>query len=215
MEGEVLPIIVIGGGGHAKVLLNILRRLTIYRVLGFVTPDETGTLLDFSWLGNDEQLKEISARYRNVAGAIGIGKINANGRRLAVLQRARNAGLLMPPIVAPTATVAPDVILGDGTVVFDGAIIQPGCVVGIGSIINNGAIVDHDCTLGDDVHIAPGASISGGVTVGNGSMIGVGASCAHGKRIGAACMIGAGSAIVSDCIDPGTYQGVPAKFVQP
>lgn len=213
MDDDRLPIVVVGGGGHAKVLLNVLRRLPALRVLGYVDLHDSNSLLGFPWLGDDDYLKQLPSQNRTIAAAIGIAKVSADSARLAKLRELEDAGFLLPPIVAPTALIAPDVILGTGTVLLDAAVLQPGCRIGAGGIVNTGATIDHDCRLGDDVHVAPGAALSGGVSIGNGSMIGVGACCIQGVRIGASCMIGAGAAVVSDCLEPGIYAGVPAKFV--
>ena len=215
MGDDPLPIVVVGGGGHAKVLLNVLQRLPALRVLGYVDPQDRGSLLGFPWLGNDDQLKELSSRNLTIAAAIGIAKVSADSPRLTLLRKLQDARFLLPPIVAPTALIASDVVLGDGTILFDGVVLQPGCRIGVACIVNTGATIDHDCSLGDDVHVAPGAAISGGVSIGDGSMIGVGACCIQGVRIAASCTIGAGSAVVSHCLEPGIYRGVPAKFVGP
>lgn len=202
-------VVVIGGGGHAKVLLHMLERLKKFKVLGYVDPRNAGEVLGYARLGGDEVLPALAKK--KTAAVIGVGKIVSGGKRLKILADLHAQGFSLPVIVAPTAQVAKEVILGEGTVVMDGAVIQPGCVIGKACIVNSGAVLDHDCTLGDDVHIGPRVALSGQVSVGEGCMVGVGASVIQGIRITASCTIGAGAAVVEDCLQTGTYVGVPAR----
>lgn len=204
------PIVVIGGGGHAKVLLHMLSRLEQFRVLGYVDPRNQGTVLGYPRLGGDDALP-VLAEQAGIGAVIGVGKVKAGRERLAMAERLKALGFALPAIVAPTAMIAREVALGEGTVVMDGVIVQPGSAIGRLGILNSGCVLDHDCVLGDDVHVAPRAVLSGNVSVGEGSMIGAGAALKHGVRIGSGCTIGVGAAVVSDCLEPGVYVGVPAR----
>jgi UDP-perosamine 4-acetyltransferase len=204
------PLVVIGGGGHAKVLLHTLALRGEFQVLGYVDPRDHGPLSGFKRLGGDEVLPQL-AKKRNVAAAIGVGKVRAGRSRLKVLEGLRELGFALPPVIAVSAVVAGDARLGEATVVLDGAVVQPGCAIGAGAIVNTNATVDHDCVLGDDVHVASGAVLSGGVSVGDGSLVGAGASLVQGVRVGADVTIGAGAAVTRDCLESGTYVGVPAR----
>jgi len=207
-------MVVVGGGGHAKVLLNVLCRLPTVSVLGYVDPEDRGPILGFRWLGDDDELHRMAQKHPGVAVVIGIGRVEGGSSRTALFEKLVAAGFVLPPIIAPTAVIARDVSIGDGSVFFDGVVVQPGCRIGKLCIVNTQASLDHDCVLGDNVHIAPGAVLSGCVHVGNGSLVGVGACCKQGIRIGASCTMGAGAAVVSDCLEPGTYLGVPARLVR-
>jgi sugar O-acyltransferase (sialic acid O-acetyltransferase NeuD family) len=212
MEIKPIPTIVVGAGGHGKVVLYVLSRLPEYQVLGYVDSRDYGEILGFPRLGDDSILPEL-AKQSGIAAVIGVGKVRAGSIRATVFSRLSSLGFALPAIVAPTAIVAPDVSLGEGSVVMDRAIIQPGCQIGNIAIINTGAIVDHDCVLGDNVHVSSGACLSGAVRVGKGSLIGVGASLIQLVQVGEDCTIGGGASVVSDCLEPGTYVGVPAKKV--
>jgi sugar O-acyltransferase (sialic acid O-acetyltransferase NeuD family) len=206
--------VVIGGGGHAKVLLHILERLPAFEVLGYLDPDDRGILLGHPRLGGDEFLPKLARKHPSLAAAIGIGKVKAESRRLKLIADLLKAGLALPPIIAPSAVVARDVVIGDGSVIFDGAVVQPGCQLGKGVIVNSRAVVDHDCSLGADVHLAPGAVLSGGVVVGDSCFLGAGSVCKQGVKIAEGCTIGAGAAVVSDCLEAGTFVGVPARRIE-
>jgi sugar O-acyltransferase (sialic acid O-acetyltransferase NeuD family) len=207
-------MVVVGGGGHAKVLLNVLTRLPTVSVLGYVDPKDRGPILGFRWLGNDDQLHRLAQEHPGATVAIGIGQVKGGNSRNALFEKLVGAGFVLPPIIAPTAVIARDVSIGEGSVIFDGVVIQPGCRIGKICIVNTQASLDHDCVLDDNVHIAPGAVLSGCVHVGTGSLVGVGACCKHGVRIGTSCTMGAGAVVVSDCLEPGTYLGVPARLVR-
>jgi sugar O-acyltransferase (sialic acid O-acetyltransferase NeuD family) len=206
-------IIVIGGGGHGKVILHMLSRMPSFHPLGYVDPRNSGPLLGFPHLGGDDALPALVQKYPGLNAVIGVGKVVAGSQRMQLLAKLKELGLSLPAVVAPTAMVARTVVLGEGTVVMDGAVIQPDSVVGKIGIINSRSCVDHDCFLGDDVHIGPAAALSGGVKINDGCMIGVGASVIQGVRITKNCTIGAGAAVTSDCAEAGVYVGVPAKKI--
>lgn len=205
------PIIVVGGGGHGKVLLHVLTRLPAYNPLGYVDPKDHGPILGFPCLGGDEVLPSLLEKHKGLCAVIGVGKIRAESPRVEIFRKLKELGFLLPAIAAPTAMVARTASLGEGSVVMDGAVIQPDCVVGKLGIINTRASLDHDCILGEDVHVCPGATLSGGVKVNDGCLIGVGASVVQYLRIGKSVAIGAGAAVTADCLEPGTYVGVPAR----
>ena len=212
MSAEILPVVVIGGGGHAKVVLSILARLGKFAILGYLDPRDRGPILGHFWLGDDSSAQQLADDHRGLAVVLGVGRTDGRTDRLTLLETFSRVGSVFPVVVAPTAFVAEDVELGDGTVICDGVIVQPGTKIGRAAIVNTGARVDHDCLLHDDVHIAPGAVLSGGVQVGRGTLIGVGACCRQNVKIGSNCTIGAGAAVISDCQDGALYIGVPARL---
>lgn len=207
-------IVIIGGGGHAKVITAILKRLPDRRVLGYTDREDRGPLLDLPWLGSDEQLEALRARHPGCEAVLGIGMVRPEDsslrRRLA--ERLSDLGFLRPAIIAPGAIVNEDVQIGDGTVVMDGAVINSGTIIGEGCILNTSCSVDHDCRIGSFVHIAPSATLSGGVAVGDNAMIGVGSTVSHSISITADVLVGAGSTVVQNIEKPGTYIGSPATM---
>lgn len=205
------PIVVVGGGGHGKVLAHMLTRMPAFNLLGYVDLKDHGPLLGFPYLGNDDALPSLVEKHKGLCAVIGVGKVKAEGARGEIFDKLKALGLQLPAIVAPTAMVARSAMLGEAATVMDGAVIQPDCVVGKLGIVNTRAALDHDCILGEDVHVCPGATLSGGVRVNDGTLIGVGASVVQYLRIGKNITIGAGAAVTTDCLEPGTYVGVPAR----
>lgn len=206
-------IIVVGGGGHAKVLTSTLRKCG-YSVVGYTDPQDRGTLLGAPYLGGDEGLPALAERLGCREAALGVGKIDVSSARTRLGTDVVALGFVFPVIVSPVAVVNDEVHLGAGTAVFDGAVVNSGTVVGDLCILNSHSTVEHDCRLGDNVHIATGATVCGGVTIGADCMVGAGSTVIEEVTICAACLIGAGSTVVGDLSRPGTYVGSPARRIR-
>lgn len=206
-------IVVIGGGGHAKVLISILKKCR-YEVVGYTDHYDLGSILGIPYWGKDSVLKEIREESGVSHAVLGIGKVDCSDSRLRIQEDVKRWGLRFPIITSPRASVNEDVVLGEGTVVFDGAVINSGARIGRNCIINSNSTVEHDCRLGDNVHLAPGATVSGGVAIGDNCMIGVGTCILHSVSISSGALIGAGATVVKNIEFPGTYVGTPAKKIR-
>lgn len=202
---------VVGGGGHARVLVHGLQRLG-HEVFGYTALHDEGVLLGAPYLGTDEAFHELAA-HRPALAVLGMGKVAVETRRLSRLEQYQARGFRFPVIHTPAAIVHDDVSAGPGTVVLDGAVVVTGSRLGRACIVNTHATVDHECELGDDVHVAPGATLSGGVVIGDRCMIGTGANIMHAVRVCADCLIGAGATVIRDIVTPGTYVGTPARRI--
>jgi sugar O-acyltransferase (sialic acid O-acetyltransferase NeuD family) len=205
-------IVVIGGGGHAKVLISVLKK-SGYDMAGYTDRQDRGVILGVPYLGDDTILTEVIRREAACRAIIGIGKIDTTESRIRLQNELERLGFDFPPIISPHAVVNEEVRLGTGTAVLDGVVINSGTEIGRACILNTNSTVEHDCRLGDNVHIAPGVTLSGGVTVGDNCLIGTGANIIQGMGICANCLIGAGSTVVKDITTPGTYVGNPARRI--
>jgi sugar O-acyltransferase (sialic acid O-acetyltransferase NeuD family) len=211
MDPLELPVIVIGGGGHAKVLVSTLL-LCQMRILGFVDLDPGAPpLLGSKCCGGDaEVLLHAPGDVRLVNG---VGSIGSTARRQEVYDRFTREGYRFATVIHPSAIIAPEAQIEAGVQIMAGAVLQPGSRVGSNAIVNTGAIVDHDCIVGAHTHIGPRAVLSGGVRVEAGAHIGTGACIIQGISIGAASVVGAGAVVIKD-VPPGvTVVGVPAKTI--
>lgn len=206
-------IVVIGGGGHAKVVASIVKKLGKFEILGYTDNENHGSLLGMPYLGTDEVLPRLKKDQPQCVAVLGIGYLGNDDVRAHLVEKLRGFGFAMPAIVSPATVVNEDVQIGGGTVVMDGVVINSGTRIGFYAIINTSASIDHDCEIGDFTHIAPGVSLSGGVKIGAYSLLGIGASVVQYKTIGERCIIGAGAVVVKDCLGPGTYVGVPARLL--
>lgn len=205
------PVIILGVGGHAKVLIDALR-LYSTTILGATDADpakEGQTVLGVPVLGDDAELG------KHATGAVllvnGIGAVRVHPLRRQVFERYSGAGYQFANVVHPSAIVAQDVVLEEGAQVMAGVVIQPGSRIGRNAVINSGAVVDHDCTIESHVHVAPGATLSGNVRVGAGAHVGTGATVIQGISIGRDSLVAAGAVVNCDVPDGATVAGVPAR----
>jgi UDP-perosamine 4-acetyltransferase len=201
---------VLGGGGHAKVVITVLKR-SGYDILGYTDAADRGAILSVPYLGTDARLAGVLLDHPRCGAVVGVGKIDVSPRRSAIQSEAVALGFEFPPIVSPHAVINEGVRLGAGTVVMDGVVVNSGTEVGQACILNTNSSVDHDCRIGRNVHVAPGATLSGGVTVGDDCMIGTGSTIIQGLKVCADCLVGAGATVVTDLTEPGTYVGTPAR----
>ncbi len=203
------PVIIIGGGGHAKVVASTLLKLQ-YPVLGFTDQDSTKPpLLGLPFLGSDEIIT--SHDPSEVLLVNGIGSIRPGPVRSGLFNRFKDLGHSFLTLIHPDASVAAETEIGEGTLIFAGAVVQPGTRIGRNCILNTRCSVDHDCVIGDHTHIAPGATLSGAVTTGGNCHIGVGATILQGIGIGRGALVGAGSVVVRPVAAGTSVYGVPAR----
>ncbi|MBM3145910.1 MAG: hypothetical protein FJ010_13275 [Chloroflexi bacterium] len=196
---DPMAIIIYGGGGHGKSLLDLLRSLGTYRVVGFLDDGlPVGEeIMGASVLGSGDLLPELYAR--GVCLAVNaVGGIGNVAVRIKIFRRLADAGFSCPPVVHPTAYIEPGASLSPGVQVFPHAYVGSDVRVGFGSIVNTGAILSHDCRLGDFVNISPGAILAGEVEVGDGALVGMGVTVNLQAKIGAGARVGNGATVKSD-----------------
>lgn len=206
------PVLVIGGGGHAKVVIDALKKDGRH-VLGIVDPsfDVGDLVLNVPVLGDDGAVSEHDPESVHLAN--GIGSTGNGNRRTEVYEKFVRSGYRFVNVIHPAATVATAMPDLRGVQVMAGAVVQVGCVIGANSIVNTRASVDHDCKVGAHVHIGPGATVCGGVTIEDGAFVGAGAVLVPGVRIGRKAIIGAGSVVLHDVEQRTTVAGVPARVI--
>ncbi|MDK2954748.1 MAG: hypothetical protein PWQ57_244 [Desulfovibrionales bacterium] len=205
------PVIVIGAGGHAKVLVDALL-LAGVQVLGLLDRDPAMAgrdVLGVPVLGGEDKLVQYAPD--QVALVNAVGSVDSMQARKTVYDRLRGQGYGLAPVVHPQAVVSKFAEIQPGVQILAGAVVGPGAVIGENAIINTKASVDHDCRIGAHTHIAPGATLSGGVVVGESSHVGTGASAIQGIRIGRDCLVAAGAVVVRDVPDGAKVRGAPAR----
>ncbi len=196
-------VYVIGCGGHAKVVVQLLRALELH--VAAIFDDDSGkwhgSLLGYPVVGSVDRVADHPRRPAVIA-------VGDNAVREAIAAR---FDLEWLTLVHPRAYVDSTASLGPGTVVMAGAVIQAETHIGAHVIINTSASVDHDCMVGDYVHIAPGARVAGGVVVGDNCFLGLGAIILPERRVGARTIVGAGAVVTHDLPEGVTAVGVPAR----
>lgn len=196
-------VVVYGGGGHGKMVIDLLRALGAYRIAGIVDDGRQAgeTVLGVPVLGGSQSLAGLYDQGVRLA-ANAVGGIGSIATRIKVFTRLAYAGFVCPTLVHPTAYIDPSASLAPGAQVFVHAYVGGEAQVGFGSIINTGVILSHDCQLGDYVNISPGAILAGEVQVGSGTLIGMGVTVNLGVKVGAGARIGNGATVKGD-VPPG------------
>ena len=203
-------LVILGAGGHARVVLECARRQGRYAVEGLIDPERPGRLVDGApVLGGDDHLEELRRLGVSVA-VVGIAGLGAGAVRQRLFDQLVALGFDGALIVHPSATVSEYAQLGQGVVIMPGAVVNAGAVLGDNVIVNSGAIVEHDTEVAAHVHVAPGAVVCGGVRIGTGAYIGAGAAIRQGVTIGDGAVVGAGAAVVGDVAAGAVVTGVPA-----
>lgn len=193
MTSSGINLIMLGAGGHAKVLLDLARACG-YRVSGVCDPQLVragqSSWRDVNVLGDDDALTGVDPA---TVGLInGLGQLVGGHARTEIYDRMAGMGYRFPALVHPTAWIAPSVELSDGVQIMAGAIVQADSCIGKNTVINTGAQVDHDCQVGAHVHIAPGAVLCGAVWIGSGAFVGAGATVLPSLRMEPNAVLGAG-----------------------
>lgn len=197
---NVKPVIVLGAGGHAKVLVDALLAQGI-EVLGLTAPASTvASVLGRPVLGDDDVVN------RHVPGdvelAVGVGSVSQSQLRMTLFDRFRALGYHFATVIHPGAILGREILIEAGAQIMAGAVIQPGCCIGTNTIVNTRAAVDHDCIVGAHCHIAPGVTLSGAVHVGDSCHLGTGAVVIQGIHIGDGALVGAGALVLAN-VPPG------------
>ena len=198
-------VIIIGTGGHAKVVADIVLS-SKDRLVGFFTNDNSvDNFMGWPVLGKDTEYNKFMDCYFVIA----IGNPD-------VRERISNSmdGVKWYTAIHPSASVSTiHISIGDGTVIMANAVINPYAQIGNHCIINSNATVEHDNQIEDFAHISVGAKLGGTVKIGKRTWVGVGASVKNGISVCQNCMIGAGAVVVKNIDIPGTYVGVPAHRI--
>jgi sugar O-acyltransferase (sialic acid O-acetyltransferase NeuD family) len=195
-------VIIYGGGGHAKAVLEMAQAIGAFRIAGIVDDNiPAGTLvLGVAVLGGREKLGELLERGIRLA-ANGVGGILDINVRVRLFELLEEMGFSLPILQHPRATVERSADLGDGVQVFANAYVGPSAILRPKCMVNTGAIVSHDCVVGSYTHIAPGALLAGQVQVGERTLVGMGVTTAIGITVGGGARIGNGAILYADVPD--------------
>jgi len=207
------PVIVIGSGGHSKVLISILQMLSI-PIIGITDINAVKnekSIPGLRFLGDDHAILRYQACTINLIN--GLGSVKSTQKRRMIFEKFKMEGYSFFTIIHPSAIIGPGVEISEGVQIMAGAVIQPGSSIGDNTIINTGACADHDCLIGKHVHLAPGVTLSGGVEIGSGTHVGTGTNIIQNIKIGSNSLIGAGSLVLDDLPEGSLAYGNPARVV--
>ncbi len=204
-------LILVGGGGHAAVLAEIINSLQ-HTLLGFTDiqpPDDTTLLAGLNFLGDDPAILS-SHSPDEVSLVNGLGSTGDIKHRATLFNRFNAKHYGFADIVHPTACLSPSVSYGQGLQILAGAIVNTRAQLGDNVLINSRALVEHHCTIGDHTHIASGAVLCGACQVGQSVHVGAGAVINQGITIGNGAIIASGAVVIADVPANSLAVGVPA-----
>jgi len=202
-------LVIIGYGGHAKSVIDSILRSNEYDVIGYTDVENKGSET-IKYLGQDDRLNGLFNSGVHLA-FFGLGFMGKSYIRSSLYKKLKPIGYSFPVIVDPSAIVAKNVRIGEGTFIGKRAVVNADSIIGKNCIINTGAIVEHENSVGDNTHVAVGATLCGNVSVGSQCLIGANATVLQGVSIGNNSIIGAGSVVLSDVEEGTTVMGNPAK----
>lgn len=208
--------IILGGGGHARVLIDCIQTGNAVQIHGILDPDQGRwgqTMLDVQILGGDQLLAEMESlgvRYF----VVGLGSVGDSAARRRLFEDGQTYGLQPMTVIHPACVHSSRAMIGQGAQLLAGSILNAGTVIGKNVIVNTAAVIEHDCQVEDHAHIATGAKLAGNVHVGSGAHIGIGAAIRQGIVVGEGAVVGAGAAVVQDVPPHTVVVGVPARFLR-
>ena len=205
------PVIIIGAGDHAKVLLDILLEQNV-TVIGLTDKSiSKGTCIyGVPVIGDDSEI--LKYKTDEIELINGIGSVGSTTLRRKVFVSFKEKGYVFKSVIDPSVIISKRAKIGEGTQLLAGSVVNTEAEIGDNTIINTKTSIDHGCRIGSNCHIAPGCVLSGCVTVGNNTHIGTGSSIIQGIKIGSNVLLGAGSVVVKNIKDNSKAYGVPAKM---
>lgn len=205
-------IVLIGGGGHCKSVIDVILSGGSYRIKGILDNAALpGTeILGVPIIGGDENIDRLISE--GVSFHVSLGIVNPKSPRAELCDILIKKKAILPIIISSNAYVSPFSSIGPGSIIMHRAVVNAGVAIGANCIINTAAVVEHDSSIGNDCHISTGAHVNGNCVVESGSFIGSNATLIHGIRIGAHNLIGAGSVVLRDTEEESLYAGNPAEF---
>ncbi|ASM35754.1 diguanylate cyclase [Campylobacter sputorum subsp. bubulus] len=194
-------IILIGGGGHCRSVIDVVESEKRFEIFGIIDIDEKvgQNLFGYEIIGTQSDLTKIFKHCKNAI--ISLGQIKTSASRKRIYEQLKAIGFNLPSIISPFAYVSKYAKIGEGSVVMHNALINSSAIVGKNCIINTKALIEHDAIIGDFSHISTASVVNGGVVIGDDSFFGSNAVAKEYVKIGKGCIIGAGVSVLNDIGD--------------
>ena len=207
-------LILIGGGGHCKAVIDVIEMQDKYKVAGIVDLREKigYKILGYEIIAADDDLLKLINEYKNFF--ITIGQIQSAELRIRIFNILKEYNITLPIIISPYAYVSKHSKIGEGTVIMHHAIINANSSIGKNCIINNQSLIEHDVVIKDNCHISTGAIVNGGCTIGDECLIGSNSATLQYIDITTKTIIGAGVVVTKDITESGVYVGSSAKKIK-
>jgi UDP-perosamine 4-acetyltransferase len=208
----MIPVVVLGSGGHAAVVIEILEAMGGYEIAGLLWEDDRPdrAVLGHPVIGDEGSWPEIAGRGIRHA-AIGIGGWDDNAQRRALFERALSAGFEPVTAIHPAASISSSATVGAGSTVCAGVVVGTGASIGDDVILAVGATVEHAARIGDHALVSNGAHVGAGAVVGDEALVAIGAVVAGRTTVGERSVVAAGAVVVDDVAPETRVRGVPAR----
>jgi sugar O-acyltransferase (sialic acid O-acetyltransferase NeuD family) len=189
-------IILIGGGGHCRSVIDVIEKEGRFKIAGIVDkPELLGSkVLGYPIIGSDSDLDNLVKKYQYAL--ITVGQIKSSSLRIKLFDLAIKAGFTLPSIISPNAYVSGNTSIGNGVVIMHDALINVNVTIGDNCIVNSKALIEHDCQISAHCHISTSATINGGVIMQSGCFIGSGSITKESIIIDKDSFIKAGSLVI-------------------
>ncbi len=208
---DATPLLIIGSGGHAKVVIDIVTAMGGYEIVGLASNDDDPSRLvaGHRILSGLDYLESLTDRAGHFA--MGIGGWTDNKDRRRAYEAAIDAGLQPVTVVHPATSISPSASIGPGCVVFPGAVLNTDASIGVDTIVATNSSIDHESTIGDHVLISAGVTIGARVTIGDRAALAIGCVVASRVKVGTDTLVAAGAVVVDDVPDGAKVYGLPAR----
>jgi len=207
----VIDLILIGGGGHCKSCIEVIRSTHKYNIKGVLDIKENigQKILEIDIIGDDEMIQELISK--NYHFVVTIGHIKDCSLRKKLYDLIKKENGVVETIIASTAIVSKYAQIGEGTIIMHNAIVNASVVIGNNCIINSSALIEHDTIINDHTHVSTMAAINGGCKIGEGCFVGSNSVLNQGIEIVDNVIIGAGSVVNKHITERGTFLGNPFR----
>lgn len=207
-------ILLLGGGGHCKSVLDSLARKNLYTEVGIIDMKENigKSILGISIIGCDDDLLKLYKEGYTYA-FVTLGSVGNPNTRVKLFRKLKHIGFQIPNIIDSTAIISEHVVLAEGIYIGKNVVVNVGSYIAKGAIINTGSTIEHDCIIGEFSHISPGSVLCGEVQIGANTHVGAKSVVKQQVKIGAKTLIGMGSVVLKNVSENVVAYGNPCKEV--